>query len=134
MGVSKLASNAQVSPNILNLVGEYAGAVSGNFALMVEAQPEDQLKAPVGGLLKSLGGAAGLDVNWRTEVFIDDVDGRPDIGVTVGGLLTGHIELKRPGLGARPERFTGRNRTQWRKFPGAAQPDLHRRLRMESVS
>ena len=46
----------------------------------------------------------------------DDVHGRPDLGVTVKGLLTGHVELKRPGLGARPERFTGANRAQWLRF------------------
>ena len=50
------------------------------------------------------------------EVRADDVGGRPDLGITVGGLLTGHIELKRPGLGARAERFTGQNGKQWRRF------------------
>ena len=58
----------------------------------------------------------GLEANWRTEVRHDDVDGRPDIGVTTNGLLTGHVELKRPGTGARAEGFTGRNREQWQRF------------------
>ena len=57
-----------------------------------------------------------LDVRWRTEVRADDVHGRPDLGVTVKRLLAGHVELKRPGLGARPERFTGANRAQWGRF------------------
>ena len=38
------------------------------------------------------------------------------MGVTVDELLTGHVELKRPGVGARPEYFKGRNRSQWEKF------------------
>ena len=94
----------------------YAEAVAENFRLHVNAQPEDQLKAPVGALLRAFGGRTKLDVSWRTEVRADDVGGRPDLGITVGGLLSGHIELKRPGLGARPERFTGANGKQWKRF------------------
>ena len=98
------------------IAASYANAVADNFRQPVAAQPEDQLKAPVGGLLRATGGLTGLDVRWRTEVRADDVQGRPDLGVIVKGLLTGHVELKRPGLGARPERFTGANRAQWLRF------------------
>jgi len=98
----------------------YADAVADNFDLHIDAQPEDQLKAPVRDLLRAAGGP--LDVNSRTEVRPDDVEGRPDIGVTVKTLLTGHVELKAPGLGARPERFKGANKQQWDRF--AALPNL----------
>ena len=87
-----------------------------NFSQPVAAQPEDQLKAPVGELLQSFGQLTGLAVNWRTEVRADDVDGRPDLGVTTNGLLSGHIELKSPGHGARPEAFKGQNKAQWERF------------------
>ncbi len=112
------ASNpAQPTPaDFTESVLDYANAVADNFSLHVEAQPEDQLKGPVGNLIRQAGAMAGLEVSWRTEVRADDVDGRPDIGVTVGRLLAGHVELKRPGLGARPERFTGANRAQWKRF------------------
>ena len=110
-------SDNNASPaDFTGLVLDYADAVARNFNLPVNAQPEDQLKTPVAELVRGAGQMAKLDVNWRTEVRADDVDGRPDIGVTVGQLLVGHIELKRPGLGARPERFAGANRTQWRRF------------------
>ena len=37
--------------------------------------------------------------------------------MTVGGALTGHVELKRPGLGADPNRLSGRqNKAQWERF------------------
>ena len=98
------------------IAASYANAVADNFRQPVAAQPEDQLKAPVGDLLRAAGDMTGLDVRWRTEVRADDIQGRPDLGVTVNGLLTGHVELKRPGLGARPERFTGANRAQWLRF------------------
>ena len=97
-------------------VGHFAHEVAHNFSLPVAAQPEDQLKSPVGDLLRAVGEMTSLLVDWRTEVHPDDVDGRPDIGVVTNGLLNGHIELKAPGVGARAEGFTGHNRRQWERF------------------
>ena len=74
------------------------------------------MKPLVGKLLSAVGKLSVLDVDWRTEVHPDDVDGRPDIGVVTNGLLNGHVELKRPGMGARPEGFRGRDRQQWERF------------------
>ena len=96
-------------------VREYADDVAANFSLPVDADPEDQLKPLVGSLIRRVGAVIG-DVNWRTEVHPDNVDGRPDLGITRDGLLVGHVELKRPGLGARPENFTGPNKKQWGRF------------------
>ena len=98
------------------IVGRFADAVASNFSLPIQAQPEDQLKGPVGEMVRTTGRLTGLTVGWRTEVHADDIDGRPDIGVTTDGLLTGLVELKRPGLGAQPEGFKGRNRNQWQRF------------------
>ena len=113
-------STFHVDPTQLNaysdLIGQFADDVAHNFSLPVSAQPEDQLKSPVGQLLSAVGTLTALDVNWRTEVHPDDVEGRPDIGVVTDGLLNGHVELKRPGKGARPEGFTGRDRQQWERF------------------
>ena len=108
--------DATLSKAFTDLVGNFADQVTHNFSLPVPAQPEDQLKAPVGQLLSSVGTLTALDVNWRTEVHPDDVEGRPDIGVVTNGLLNGHVELKRPGAGARPGGFTGRDRQQWERF------------------
>ena len=94
----------------------FADAVADNFTPSVNVSPEEQLKRPVGDFLRGLGQLLNLDVDWRPEVRPDDVDGRPDIGVITGDLLIGLIELKRPGLGARPEKFTGSNRQQWNRF------------------
>ena len=46
----------------------------------------------------------------------DDVDGRPDLGITVDRLLIGHIELKAPRNRGTSERFRNRNRLQWQRF------------------
>ena len=98
-------------------VREFAAAVADNFSQHVDAQPEDQLKPLVGGLVETVGAAyVNGSVRYRTEVLPDDVDGRPDLGITVDRLLIGHIELKAPGFGARPENFKGANRRQWQRF------------------
>ena len=98
------------------VVGHFADEVAHNFSLPVSAQPEDQLKSPVGDLLRAFGEMTSRVVDWRTEVHPDDFDGRPDIGVVTDGLLNGHVELKAPGVGARAEGFKGRNRQQWERF------------------
>ena len=86
-------STFHVDPTQLNaysdLIGQFADDVAHNFSLPVSAQPEDQLKSPVGQLLSAVGTLTALDVNWRTEVHPDDVEGRPDIGVVTDGCSTG---------------------------------------------
>ena len=97
----------------------FADEVADNFSQHIDAQPEDQLKAPVGNLLRDIGQLTGTEVvRWRTEVRADDLHGRPDLGISVDQLLLGHIELKAPGAGARPERFSARSRNgeQWKRF------------------
>ena len=110
------ASDSMPQARLAQIIGSFADAVTNNFKQPISAQPEDQLKAPVGDFLRDTGSLTDLNVAWRTEVHPDDIDGRPDLGVTVNGMLTGHVELKRPGLGARPEHFTGHNRSQWEQF------------------
>lgn len=98
-------------------LGRFADSITENFAQVVEASPEDQLKAPTLTLLREVGDLFGLRVVGRTEAHPIEAEGRPDIGVAVGGLLGGFIELKRPGLGSNPERLRGeQNKAQWRKF------------------
>jgi hypothetical protein len=41
------------------------------------------------------------DVVARTEAVASEYAAKPDIGVSVKHLLTGHVELKAPGKGAR---------------------------------
>ena len=69
----------------------YAEALTATFALPVAFNPEDQLKGPVAELLKNIGKAMGLTIEVATEVHADEL-GRPDLGVAVRGLLSGHVE------------------------------------------
>ncbi|APV43840.1 hypothetical protein Dform_00485 [Dehalogenimonas formicexedens] len=93
----------------------FAAGVREKFASPLGGQPEDQLKNPVENLIRSLAFVLGHELNVVTEATAVDI-GRPDMAVAVGGALTGHIELKKPGTGVDPTRFTGHNAQQWGKF------------------
>ncbi len=94
----------------------FAESIKSNFSLQVQAQPEDQLKAPIIDFVKGVGKTILLDVDARTEVQVDNLGGRPDIGVAVRKLLCGYIELKAPGHGVDAKQFKGHDDEQWKKF------------------
>ena len=104
------------------LIQQFAAQCQAKYADLHGGQAEDQLKPLVGALLEAVGPVVNLGVEWRSEVHPDDVDGRPDMGVISDKLLIGHIELKAPDVGARPEQFTGANRKQFQRF--CALPNL----------
>src|SRR6266545_4839012 len=87
-----------MSPGLEAACETFAADLTRNFATAGAnpAQPEDQLKAPTKTLLESAGQALGFRVVTRTEA-------NPP-------------ELKAPGKGARPGRFTGHDKEQWEKF------------------
>lgn len=93
----------------------YSEAITATFSLPIACNPEDQLKGPMAKFLKSVGKAMGLTVEVATEVHAEGLE-RPDIGVAVKGLLSGHIELKAPGKGADPTKYKGGDRGQWERF------------------
>jgi hypothetical protein len=98
----------------------YADAVRDAYATDIPGDPEDQLKAPVQGLLRAVGTALGKTVRAKTESSVDEV-GRPDLGVSVGSHLFGHIELKSVDKGADPTRANPRgwsrhDKSQWSRF------------------
>ena len=66
--------------------------------------------------MKAVGAMANKDVVCTGEIPLPSLQGRPDYGVTVGGLLTGHVELKAPGKGVQPQKFTGHDKQQFNRF------------------
>lgn len=101
---------------VSDLYSTLVKSVAQKFKTKIPGQPEDQLKAPVETLLLGLGKLNDISIVVKTESAVGEISGRPDMGVATGGLLSGHVELKAPGLGARIERFKGRDRAQWKKF------------------
>lgn len=98
------------------LLEKFAADLTATYALHASFSPEDQLKAPVATLLEDAAQLLKLTVNTVTEIHVDDLAGRPDIGVFIQSLIAGHVELKAPGKGANPDKLKGADQAQWRKF------------------
>jgi hypothetical protein len=105
-----------------------AGAVS-NFGVSAKGKltnvaisgaPEDQLRAPLETLLHDLAEIGGLPanaVNLVGETTLAHLKTRPDYAVTVSSALVGFIEVKAPGKGADPRKFTDpHDKDQWDKL------------------
>jgi hypothetical protein len=71
-----------------------------------QGSPEDQLRAPLEALIKALGAQVQGEVNLIGETSLGVLRIRPDYAVSVGGALVGYIEIKAPGKGADPRRFS----------------------------
>ena len=98
---------------------EFADALRAKFQLSNNASAEDQLKEPVADLLKAAGATYGLTIETLNEEHLSELKVRPDMGVYVGGLICGYIELKAPGKGADAPRLKSRHdREQWHKLKG----------------
>ncbi len=82
--------------------------------------PEDQLRAPLEALIGDLAIVTGLPtgaLDLIGETTLSQLATRPDYAVVVHNALVGFIEVKAPGKGADPRRFTDpHDREQWRKL------------------
>lgn len=101
---------------------KFAVAVTAKMTALTRGEPEDQLRGPFEVFLQEVGQARGLKVVCTGETKLAGRLGKPDYAVHAGTLLAGYVELKAPGNGANPSRFTGRNLEQWKRF--AAIPNL----------
>lgn len=96
---------------------EFAQALREKFHLHGNASDEDQLKPHVSALIEKAGESYGLNVQTLTETHLPEYKVRPDIGIYVGGLICGYVELKAPGKGADAPRFKSRHdKEQWQKL------------------
>ena len=86
----------------------------------VSGAPEDQLRAPLEGLVANLVELTGQwpgTVAVVGEASLADLKTRPDYAVTRRNALIGFIEVKAPGKGADPRRFRDRHdKEQWTKL------------------
>lgn len=88
-------------------------------ALNGPGDPEAALSQPVTNLLNEYGQEQlGFRTFLHAEVREDDGRVRPDFGVKVNGLMTGHVELKKPGTSLDPSTYarTSHNAKQWRRL------------------
>src|SRR2546430_5230520 len=84
----------------------------------ISGSPEDQLRNPLELLFKDLAEIAGLSsVHLVGETTQADLKTRPDFAVTVSNALVGFIEVKAPGKGADPRKFSDpHDKEQWEKL------------------
>lgn len=94
----------------------FAETVRTKMSTFTPGEPEDQLRGPFENFMSDVARTLGWDVVCAGEARLPDSLGKPDYAVHLNGLLAGYVELKAPGLGALPKRFTGHNREQWRRF------------------
>ena len=55
-------SNSTLQARFVQIIGNFADTVTNNFKQPISAQPEDQLKAPVGDFLRDAGNLTDLNV------------------------------------------------------------------------
>jgi hypothetical protein len=88
--------------------------------LASRAAPEDQLRAPLETLVTDLAALTGLPsraVALVGESTLAHLSTRPDYAVSVNNALVGFIEIKAPGKGADPRRFSdAHDKRQWGKL------------------
>ena len=82
--------------------------------------PEDQLRAPLETLIRHMAEITGLPPRTVVvvgETSLSDLKTRPDYAVTRRNALIGFIEVKAPGKGADPRRFSDpHDKEQWTKL------------------
>lgn len=94
----------------------FAESVKAKMSTLTPGAPEDQLRAPFETFMSEAASALGWSVVCTGETTLANRIGRPDYAVHLNKLLAGYAELKAPGTGADPGRFSGRNRKQWGRF------------------
>lgn len=82
--------------------------------------PEDQLRAPLEDLIRSLADVAGFrsgSVVVVGETPVKNLQTPPDYAVTNDNALIGFVEVKAPGKGANPRRFLeAHDKEQWQRL------------------
>jgi hypothetical protein len=86
----------------------------------ISGAPEDQLRAPLERLVTELAALDNLTpsgVHLVGETTLAHLHTRPDYAVSVGSALVGFIEVKAPGKGCDPRKFTDEHdKAQWAKL------------------
>lgn len=94
----------------------FAEAVTAKMSQLTPGEPEEQLRGPFENFIADAAGTLGWSVVCTGETKLPNRLGKPDYAVHVNRLLAGYVELKAPGFGANPRRFSGHNREQWKRF------------------
>jgi len=94
----------------------FAQAVMAKMSQLTHGEPEDQLRGPFENFMAVAARGLGWNLVCTGETKLPGRLGKPDYAVHLNNLLAGYAELKAPGVGANPKRFSGHNRDQWKRF------------------
>lgn len=97
-------------------LAKFADSVTAKMSQLTAGEPEDQLRGPFEVLMQEIGQALSLKIVCTGETMLPGRMGKPDYAVHSRKVLTGYVELKAPGIGVKPNHFTGHNRDQWKRF------------------
>ena len=108
-------------PDFAEIIADFGASAKGKLAnIAVTGAPEDQLRAPLEALVLRLAELAGHrmgSVSLVGETTLAHLSSRPDYAVSVQDALAGFIEVKAPGKGFDPRRFTDEHdKRQWQKL------------------
>ena len=101
---------------ILAALQKFADTVTVKMKALAPGEPEDQLRGPFETCMEEIGKALALRLICVGETRLAERLGKPDYAILVANLLAGYVELKAPGVGANPARFTGHNAKQAKRF------------------
>ncbi|SCE91510.1 N-6 DNA Methylase [Micromonospora coriariae] len=76
---------------------------------------EAAIRSPIEMLLGAAGKQLGVTAVFHDEVRDTERQVRPDYGVSVGGAITGYMEIKAPGKSIDPGGLRGHDRVQWER-------------------
>ncbi|AQT76644.1 hypothetical protein B1K54_17880 [Streptomyces sp. fd1-xmd] len=76
---------------------------------------EAAIRAPMELLLGTAGKQLGVPAVFHDEVRDTERRVRPDYGVSVGGLITGYVEIKAPGKAIDAASLRGHDKAQWER-------------------
>lgn len=112
---------ASSSTALSAIVSRYGAAATAKLTRKgVSGQPEEQLRAPLEQLAIDVAQSLGFpaaDLVVVGETAVADLKTRPDFAITRRHALIGFIELKAPGKGADPRKFTDKHdKEQWDKL------------------
>lgn len=110
-----------MKPNLNAAISKFGASAKAKLSNPgVVGSPENQLRAPFESLIADLAEIAGLSASAVTAVgesSLSDLKTRPDYAITVQNALVGFIELKAPGKGGDPRKFTdAHDKAQWERL------------------
>ena len=99
-----------MTSSIAAAISSFGASVKPKLAgSVIAGAPEDQLRGPLETLFGAFGEACDLpmgSIHLVGETTLGELKTRPDYAVVGGGALVGFIEVKAPGKGADPRKFT----------------------------